>query len=345
MEKLYEIIEKLTAAPGVSGFEHAAFAPVREYLESTELFDEIYTTPVSSVCAIMRCGKQNAPLAMCDAHLDTVGFLVTEICEGGFLRITKVGGIAPKILQASVVNIYGKQTVTGVFGSKPPHLQAPGEAEKKTEVSDLFIDTGISAEKLKEIIRVGTPVGFRGGTEKLLGTRIVGTYLDDRLCAAAIIRALMMVDKKQLPCDVAFSFSAREETGDAVTTVAFGLNPDYAVVSDVTNAFVPGAHKSREAIKVGGGADICYSPKTSRRLTDHAVRLAVENGVKYQRSAAPGRTGTNTEDIACTRGGIPTVLFSIPLKNMHTASEIADIKDVYETARLISLVLKTTEVR
>ena len=117
------------------------------------------------------------------------------------------------------------------------------------------------------------------------------------------------------------------------------------MVSDVTNAFVPGAHKSREAIKVGGGADICYSPKTSRRLTDHAVRLAVENGVKYQLSAAPGRTGTNTEDIACTRGGIPTVLFSIPLKNMHTASEIADIKDVYETARLISLVLKTTEVR
>ena len=131
MDKLYEIIEKLTSVPGVSGFEHAAFAAVREFLASTEIFDEIYTTPVSSICALMRCGKKKAPLVMCDAHLDTVGFLVTEICEGGFLRVAPVGGIAPKILQASVVNIYGKRTITGVFGSKPPHLQAPGEAEKR----------------------------------------------------------------------------------------------------------------------------------------------------------------------------------------------------------------------
>ncbi|MBO4277751.1 MAG: M20/M25/M40 family metallo-hydrolase [Clostridia bacterium] len=340
MEKLYGIIQKLTAAPGVSGFEHASFGAMREYLESTGMFDEIYTTPVSSVCAIMRCGRENAELVMCDAHLDTVGFVVTEICEGGFLRIAPVGGIAPKILQASVVYIYGKETITGVFGSKPPHLQAPGEAEKKTEVTDLFIDTGFSAEKLKEIIRVGTPVGFRGNTEKLIGTRIVGTYLDDRLCAAAILRGLMMLDKTKLTKDIAFTFTAREETGaGGVMTVAYGLNPEYAIVSDVTNAFVPGAHKSREGVKVGKGVDICYSPKTSRRLTGRAVETARKNGVDYQLSASGGYTGTNAEDITVTRGGIPSVLFSIPLKNMHTASEIADLKDVYGAARLVSLML------
>ena len=76
MDKLYEIIEKLTSVPGVSGFEHAAFAAVREFLASTEIFDEIYTTPVSSICALMRCGKKNAPLVMCDAHLDTSAFLL-----------------------------------------------------------------------------------------------------------------------------------------------------------------------------------------------------------------------------------------------------------------------------
>ena len=342
MEKLYEIIKAFTEVPGVSGFEHAAFDSVCKYLESTKLFDNIYTTPVSSICAVMRCGRENAPLVMCDAHLDTVGFVVTEICEGGFLRVAPIGGVAPKILQASAVNIYGKQTVTGVFGSKPPHLQAPGESEKKTEITDLFIDTGIPEDKLKETVHVGTPIGFREPTEKLVGTRIVGASLDDRLCAAALLRALMMLDKTKLTKDVAFSFSAREETGaGGVMTVAYGLKPEYAIVSDVTNAFVPGAHKSREGVKVGGGVDICFSPKTSRRLTERAVRTAKENGVAYQLSASPGYPGTNAEDITVTRGGIPSLLFSIPLKNMHTASEIADLKDVYETSKLVSLVLSS----
>ncbi|MBR5747097.1 MAG: M42 family peptidase, partial [Clostridia bacterium] len=84
---------------------------------------------------------------------------------------------------------------------------------------------------------------------------------------------------------------------------------------------------------------ICYSPKTSRRLTGRAVETARKNGVDYQLSASGGYTGTNAEDIPVTRGGIPSVLFSIPLKNMHTASEIADLKDVYGTARLVSLML------
>ena len=291
MDRLYDIIGNLTAVPGVSGYEHLAFERMTEYLSSLSLFDEIGTSPVGSIYAIMRCGKKGAPLLLLDAHLDTVGFVVTEICEGGFLRVAPLGGIAPKILPAAKVNVYGKKTISCIFGSKPPHLQEKGESEKKAEVSDMFIDTGYSADSLKEIVSVGTPAGFPPDTERLLGNMIVGSGFDDRLCGAAFLRALLMLDKNELNIDIAFQFSGLEETTGhkGATTTAFRLAPYKAVVSDVTQAFVPGAPKWREGVRAGGGAVICYSPKTSRRFTDKAVQTAEREGIKYQLSASPGR--------------------------------------------------------
>lgn len=143
MQKLYSLIENLTSYPAVSGFESAAFGELTEYIKSLGLFDEVGTTPVGSLYGIMHCGREDAPLILCDAHLDTVGFVVTELCDGGFLRVAPIGGISAKILPSAEVNIYGKTTIKGIFASKPPHLQAAGESEKKTEITSLCIDTGL----------------------------------------------------------------------------------------------------------------------------------------------------------------------------------------------------------
>ncbi len=342
MEQLFSLTEKLTSFPGVSGAEYMAFEGVCQYLKELELFDEIDTTSVGSVYAIMRCGKENAPLVLCDAHLDTVGFVVTEICEGGFLRVAPVGGIAGKILPSSVVNIYGTKTIQGVFASKPPHLQEAGESEKKIEISDLSIDTGMPLDELKEIVRVGTPVGFPCDLQWLLNYNLAGAGFDDRLCGAVILRALQMLDKSSLNVDVAFQFSGNEETGyKGAMTTAYRLNPSKAIVVDVTHAFVPGAPKVREGIKAGNGPDICFSPQTNRQFTKYATEIAQREGIPYQNSAAPVRTGTNSNAVQTTRNGIPVLLVSVPLKNMHTMSEIVNMPDALNTSRLIAAVLQS----
>lgn len=342
MERLYDLVENFTSYPGVSGLEDMAFDGLTEYVETLGIFDEIGTTSVGSFYGIMRCGKKNAPLLLCDAHLDTVGFVVTELCDGGFLRIAPIGGIAAKILPAAEVNIYGKKTIRGVFGSVPPHLQSAGDSEKKMNVTDLFIDTGLPLDELKAIVRVGTPVGFPCKLTKLLNDNLAGAGFDDRLCGAAIVRALMMLDKSKLNVDVAFQFSGGEETGyKGAMTTAYRLNPDKAIVIDVTHAFVPGAPKTREDVRAGNGGDICFSPQTNRAFTKHAVSIAVREGIPYQLSAAPGRTGTNSNAVQTTRDGIPTLLISIPLKNMHTMSEIVNMNDAYNTSRLIAEVIKS----
>ncbi len=342
MEKLYALVENLTKYPAVSGFEDMAFEDLENYIKSLNLFDEYGTTSVGSFYAISRCGKENAPLILCDAHLDTVGFVVTEICKGGFLRVAPIGGIAAKILPSAQVNVYGKKTIKGVFASKPPHLQQAGESEKKMEVTDQFIDTGLSLEVLNEIVRVGTPVGFPCQLQKLLCDNLAGASFDDRLCAATILRALMMIDKSKLNVDVAFQFSGGEETGyKGAMTTAYRLNPDKAIVVDVTHAYVNGAPKYREGIKAGNGCDICFSPQTNRAFTKYAVEIAKNENIPYQLSAAPIRTGTNSGAVQTTRAGIPTLLVSIPLKNMHTMSEIVNMNDALNTSKLICSVLKS----
>lgn len=342
MEQLYTLVENFTTYPGVSGFEDMAFDDLKKYVETLDLFDEIGTTSVGSFYGIMRCGKENAPLILCDAHLDTVGFVVTELCEGGFLKIAPVGGFAAKILPSSEVNVYGKKTIVGVFASKPPHLQEAGESERKMEVTELFIDTGLPLEELKKYVRVGTSAGFPCKLSKLLGENLAGAGFDDRLCGASIVRGLMMLDKKELNVDVAFQFSGGEEIGyKGAMTTAYKLNPDKAIVIDVTHAFVPGAPKPREGVRAGKGGDICLSPQTNRAFTKYAIAVAEKEGIPYQLSASPGRTGTNSNAVQTAGNGIPTFLVSIPLKNMHTMSEIVDMNDAYNVSRLVAAVIKS----
>lgn len=342
MEQLYSIVENFTSYPGISGFEDMAFDELKAYVESLNIFDEIGTTPVGSFYGIMRCGKKDAPLVLCDAHLDTIGFVVTELCEGGFLRIAPVGGIAAKILPSAEVNVYGKKTIRGVFASKPPHLQEAGESEKKMNVTDLCIDTGIPLEELKELVRIGTPVAFPCKLTKLLNDTLAGAGFDDRLCGASIVRALMMLDKNELNVDVAFQFSGGEEIGyKGAMTAAYRLNPDKAIVIDVTNAFVPGAHKTREGVRAGNGVDICLSPQTHRAFTKQAISIAEKEEIPYQLSASPGRTGTNSNAVQTARNGVPTLLVSIPLKNMHTMSELVNMNDALNTSRLVAAVIRS----
>lgn len=341
MEKLYSLIESFTSYPGVSGFEDMAFDDLKNDVEKLNLFDELGTTPVGSFYGIMRCGKKNAPLVLCDAHVDTIGFVVTELCEGGFLRIAPIGGIAAKILPAAEVLIFGKKTIKGIFASKPPHLQEPGESEKRMNVTELSIDTGLPLEELKKIVRVGTPCAFPPSYKRLIGDNVVGAGFDDRLCGAAIVRAIMMLDKSKLNVDVAFQFSGGEEIGyKGATTNTYHLNPDKAIVIDVTHAYVPGAPKTREGVKAGLGGDICFSPQTNRAFTKFAIDVAERESIPYQLSASPGRTGTNSNAVQTARSGVPVFLISIPLKNMHTMSEIVNLKDAYETSRLVAEVIK-----
>ena len=293
-------------------------------------FDEYKTDAVGNHLFIKKAAKENAPTLLIDTHFDEIGMFVTDIKEGGFLSVTSVGGLDPAIMQASEVRIYGKETITGIIASTPPHLRDKSAEKKLKNIDELLIDTGYSKEELEEFVRIGTPVGFApiyrelGANENLL----VGKSFDNKACAAATVCGIAEVDKNDLAANVCLLLSCHEETVKigGVAPAAFDLNPDYAVVIDVNLARVPDT-KRCETVDMGEGISIAISPITDKKLTKMAMSLCEENSIKYERCAAPSSTGTNTTCLCIVGGGIPVVDVGLPLKNMHTYTEVIDLDD------------------
>ena len=337
MEKIFEAAKFLSQIPSVGGMECDFSQAVRTYCEQQGFFDEIKIIPTGTVLGYRKSKVKNAKTLLIDAHIDEIGFVVTNVYDDGFLSVSGVGGVDTRVLSASEVTVYGTEKIKGVFTSKPPHLQTAGEQNKKIDIKDLYIDTATSGKHLKELVRIGNFANMTGECEHLLGSRIVSKAMDDKICASLILRALTLLGDSDPGINICCQLSTGEETGySGAATGAFAAAPDYAIAIDVCNARFPGCDKSRERIALGSGSVISYSATTCRSFTKKLHECAVKNNLRHIIMAEPGRTGTNAHVIAIAREGIPTALISIPLRYMHTASEIIDLSDCLEASKLLA---------
>ena len=342
--ELKELIISLSSLMSVSGSEYRAKDRLCELIG--EHFDEISTDRVGNIRLIKRCLKNNPSLVMVDTHFDEIGMVVTKIHEGGFLSVTSIGGLDLAVLQASDVIIYGKKTIRGVISSTPPHLRKKSDSDKLTELHDILIDTGYEKEALEELVDIGTPVGFAPIYSELLGNTLVGKSFDNKACAACTIYGVANTPREALAADVCVLLSVHEETVNigGVAVGGFELEPDYAMVIDVNLAKVPDAPR-RESVDFGGGVSISISPITDRKLTKMTEELCRSNDIKFTRVAAPSSTGTNTPALNLVGRGIPTADIGLPLKSMHTPSEVISLDDAAELAKLVSAFISSSEIK
>lgn len=331
---LKQRIIELSSLMTVSGYESRAHAALRKMLG--DIFDEITTDAVGSIICTKRCGRAGAPKILVDAHIDEIGMMVTEILDGGFLRVLNLGGIDTRIMPAAEVCIYGSEMVYGVVASTPPHLQKPDDTKKLSPITELLIDTGYAKERLEQIAPIGTPVGFVPRYTELLNNRIAGKGFDDKACAAIAIEAIASVERDALAGDVILLLAVQEETTMlGGTTGAAGIDPDYALVTDVTFGETPDTKKG-DAFPLGSGVAISLSAVTDRRLTARTVALAKDKGIGYNRSVEPTGTGTDANATQLVGCGIPTVVVSLPLRYMHTYHEMISTDDAEALRSLIA---------
>jgi endoglucanase len=298
-------------------------------------FDENYLDKVGNQIFVKKCGRDNAPKIMLDAHMDEIGMYVTEILDGGFLRVVNIGGIDTHILQASDVIIYGKEErIFGVIASTPPHL-ASGDGKKLPTIDELLIDTCLTKEELESKIRIGTPVGFAPKYTEILNNKIMGKSFDDKACAACAVFATVTTPREKLAGDVYVMLSCCEEVTNMVAPGAYSINPDYAMSIDVNLGRVPGT-KKEETVELAKGPSITISAVTDRKLTNMLVDAAKEKEIPYQISVSPTHTGTNAVSIQLAREGIPTVDVGLPLASMHTYNEIISLEDAKTLCDLVS---------
>lgn len=333
-QQLKEEILSLAAIMSVSGFEGRGGDELRKRWE--EYFDEIETDAVGNHLFIKRCGREGAPLCLVDTHFDEVGLMVTKVLEGGFLRVTQIGGLSPTVLQAADVIVWGETPIRGVITSTPPHLRS-GSEEDLPNAEELMIDTGYPKEELEKIAPAGTPVGFAPGYSELLSDCLAGKSFDNKACAACAVLGIMRTPREKMAADVALLLSAYEETSrlGGATPAARRLSPDYAMVIDVNLAKVPDTPKY-ETVPLGEGVSISVSAATDRTLTAMTRALCEDLEIPHTMIAAPSSTGTNAPTIHLAGRGVPVVDVGLPLKNMHTYNEVISLADAEALTRLVA---------
>lgn len=267
---------------------------------------------------------------MLAAHIDEVGFVVTSLLDGGFVKVSSVGGIDKRILPALPVIIHGKRKVSAVFSSTPPHL---GTSEPQ-EVTDILRDTGVT-DGLKDIVSVGDFVSFDSKCAHLLGNRICGKSFDDRSAVACLIEIASRIYDKEIPLNVVFCLTDQEELGiRGAKTASFAIDCDQAIAIDVTFGNAPDVPESHLK-RLGDGVMIGVSPILNKAITNQLIDLCGENKIPFNHEVMAGTTGTDADSITISKHGIPTGLVSIPLRNMHTPSEVIDLADLESVCDLL----------
>ena len=337
---LAKVIIDLSNASGPSGFE----TPVAEMACKlmAPYVDETYIDVMGNAIGVKRCGIENAPKVLLDAHLDEIGFIITYIEKDGFLKYSTIGGVDPRMMPAACVKLLTEPPIYGVIDTMPPHALSAEDAEKSLGQDELAIDVGLSEEECRNKIPLGTPAVYAAECVRFGSDMICGKALDDRACFAILVKAAELLSEEKLNCDVYIMGSTQEEVGlRGAKTGAFALDPDYGIIVDVGHGKTPDSADEVHHT-VGGGAMIAIGPNMNRELTNTAIERAKEKGIKYQIEVeADGDSGTNTTVVQVTREGVATALFSLPLKYMHTPREVISLSDAEAIAALIAETVKT----
>ena len=338
MENIKKYIEELCSIMTVSGFEHRNKEKILNL--GKKIFDEAITDSVGSYLFVKRSKKENSPRILIDAHIDEIGFIVTEICDGGFLKFTSIGGLDAHVLQGAEVTVYGKEEIFGIITSTPPHLLTKETRDKLEKAEQLYIDTGYSKEALEGIVSVGSPASFCENCISLSNNVLCGHGFDNKVCCASALDALSSVSADDLAFDVYLLFSCREEYGGFIgaQTGADRAKAELAVSLDVNFARAPEINEYL-SVKMGEGYSVSISAVTSRKLTKKIIELSKRNNLPYQPIAEPNNVGTNGNVLGLTNLGIPCVDLGIPLGSMHTFSETVSLCDCKALSRLLSLIV------
>jgi putative aminopeptidase FrvX len=329
-----EYLKRLSEASGVSGYEADVRGIVRG--QFTTLADEVAVDTLGNLIALKRGGGE-APRRsiMLAGHMDEIGLLVTKQ-DKGFLRFTTVGGFDDRVLLGQEVWVHGRERLSGIIGSRPPHVLGPEEREKKVPRDQLFVDVARTEEELRALVRVGDVITVKRAVTELTGGRMTGKAFDDRAAVACIFHCLQLLASYRHAWDVYAVATVQEETGlKGALVSAFGIAPDVGIAIDVGHGDMAGVPES-QTVKMGGGPALGFGPNIHPLVHERLVETAKAYEIDYQIDPIPGRSGTDAWAIQVAREGIPTGLISIPLRYMHTSVETLVVQDLERIGRLLA---------
>ncbi|HZJ75163.1 MAG TPA: M42 family metallopeptidase [Clostridia bacterium] len=335
---MLELLKELCSIYAVSSDESSVADYIIEKIKDIEGVS-FSVDALGSVVVFKQGKKQPKNKVMLDAHMDEVGFIITDIDENGFLRFNTVGGIDESVLLGRRV-VVGERLINGVTGLTPVHLLDESAKTKLPSVKDMFIDIGAKdKEQAEEYVSIGDFAYFYSEFTVFGDEKIKARAIDDRFGCAVMLKLI----NSPLLYDTWFSFSVQEEVGTRGAGVtAFSVNPDYSLVIEATTAadIIDVTGSSRVCVQ-GDGPAISFMDRTTiynKELYKKAMETAKAKGVKCQ-SKTLVAGGNNAGVIHKSREGVKVLTVSLPCRYIHSAVSVADIKDVEETVKFVEAVL------
>jgi len=342
-KKVFSFLKKLVDSPSPSGFEQPAQRVWRDYVGPH--VDEIQTDVMGNSWGVLNGSAR--PRVMLTGHVDEIGLMVRYIDDQGFIYFATIGGVDAHLMPGQRVRIHGKKgSLTGVIGRKPIHLIESDERTRVAKIKDLSIDLGVADRKEAEkLVSIGDPITFAFELEKLRGDNVASRGLDDKIGSFIVAETLRRLapDKEKLKCSVFGVSTVQEEVGlRGAKASSFGIDPDVGICVEVTFATDhPCVDKKCVGdVKLGSGPVLSRGANINPALFDLLREAAKDAGVSLQYEAAPRATGTDANVMQLNRSGVATALVEIPLRYMHTPSEIVNLSDVEQAIELLIAFLK-----
>jgi endoglucanase len=310
--------------------------------EAEKLADEVRVDVHGNSFATLN--PSGAPRVMLAGHIDEIGLQVTYIDDDGYLYVAEIGGWDPQVLVGQRVRILTKAgAVTGVIGKKAIHLIEKEDRDKASKTKQLWVDIGASGRTQagRMGVRVGDPMVLDHAMVRLGSDRIASRAIDNRIGAYIVLESLRLLSTRKPRASVVAAATVQEEiaySGGGARTSAYALEPDVAIVVDVTfSSDVPDVDKKEVGErKLGSGPVLTRGAASHESVFEALATVAEKEGIPYTIQATPKATYTDADGIFLTRAGVPTAVIAVPNRYMHSPNEIVSLADVENTVRLIA---------
>lgn len=337
----FTLLTELTQAPGVSGREEKVRALVAE--QFNQIKAEIVIDAMGNLIGHLP-GK--GPRVVLMAHMDEIGFMVSKIESEGFIRVVSVGGVDPRVFGAQQVVVHGRRDLRGVVGSIPPHLlkkKNASEAQAATPIEESFVDLGLPADEVSQLVAIGDPVTF--ATQSWENERsFFGKALDDRVGLFVMLAAVRQARK--IDCDLMLIASTQEEYGlRGAGPAVFSAKPQIAIALEGTVASdTPGLKLPANVPMTaqGRGPEIRLTDRgmiADRALADFLIETARGHDIPHQ-IIVKNTGATDAAAGQVTAAGVRVCAVSVPTRYIHAPAGIVRKSDVAYTAALMAAFLE-----
>jgi putative aminopeptidase FrvX len=334
-----EFLKTLVATPSTTGNEQAIARLFRDYLSPSS---DTFRIDVSGN-AIAALNPDAGMRIMLSGHMDEIGFVIHYIDKDGFLFFSPVGGHDSVVPVGQRVVVQGRSPVPGVVGRKAIHVLSAEDLKEKPKMSDLWIDIGVGTrEEALGLVQPGDAITYQYEFQHLHGDLATARAFDNKAGLFIVAEALRLLKEEGgLHPDVGVYAVAtvQEEIGSkGATTAAFAIDPQTAIAVDMGQALDYPGIDPREygVLDIGKGPGVSKGANTNPVVFDMLRRAAERDGIPCQVSITPGTSPTDAKALMISRGGIATGLLEVPLRYMHTPSEVVSLADIEACGRLLA---------